>query len=400
VRLLVDDFPVRSSDEELALLARRENFHLRIFNPTRLRRGLIGPAMEMVIYFKELNRRMHNKLMIVDGHWAVVGGRNIGNAYFGLDDKYNFRDLDILVTGPVIRELEKAFDDYWNSDPAFPGECMTGRISARRRRKIERFQEKQLEKDRRFLDRTCYPSGAAEWTDYFRFLPERMVPGVAEYLQDQPVVRGDRGERLETILGGVGNAAEQKAWVVTPYLIPPESLFETVSAATSNGVDVLFLTASMGANNHTIAHSHYKKYRKKLLDAGAELYEFSHEPNAELMEITDIEPVRSKFVALHIKAIVEDGQRVFLGSLNLDPRAMKINTENIMVIDSPPLAAQMKELVERMLAPGNAWRIYTNECGELRWQSGDDVRKRQPSRTAWQRVSDFFFRLLPVENQL
>jgi putative cardiolipin synthase len=156
----------------------------------------------------------------------------------------------------------------------------------------------------------------------------------------------------------------------------------------------------MESNNHTMAHSHYKKYRKKLLDAGAELYEFRGEPSAELRALSDTPPVKSKFISLHTKAFVLDEHWVLLGSLNIDPRSININTEHMLVIDSPRLAAEMLSDYETMIAPENAWAVTRNEKGKLRWTSIDGERSSQPARSYGQRWKDFFWRLMPVESQL
>lgn len=400
VRLMVDDFPIQGSDGRLAMLARAPNFDLRVFNPGRLRRGVIGPAMEMVIYFTELNRRMHNKLMIVDGHWAIVGGRNIGNPYFGLSEKYNFRDLDLLVTGPVLEDVAEAFDEYWNSDPAYPAIHMGGRMSAWRRNRLARAFEERLEQDRALLSQTPFPVEERDWEAKWFALAGRMASGTAEYLHDPPVVRGDRGIRMLYAMPDIGQRAERETLIVTPYLIPPLRLRRSIAETVSRGVEVRILTASMAANNHTVAHSHYKKYRRDLLNTGAQLFEFHHQPRAPIRMLCDTPPVKSRFIALHIKAVVEDRERVYLGSLNLDPRAMEINTENIMVIDSPLLAEQLLGKLEPMLEPGNAWEVRIAETGALEWHSGPIVERLQPARHPWQRVADFFFRLLPIEGLL
>ena len=147
-------------------------------------------------------------------------------------------------------------------------------------------------------------------------------------------------------------------------------------------------------------YSHYKKYRKRLLKAGAELYEFRGQPSPEVREKSNTSPVEADFISLHTKAFVLDDRWVLLGSLNLDPRSIKINTEHMLVIDSPRLAHDLLGQFEIMTHTDNAWHVTLNEKGKLRWQSGDEIRKRQPARGTMQRVSDFFYRWLPIEGQL
>ena len=63
---------------------------------------------------------MHNKLMVADNAAAIVGGRNIGDIYFGVNTTANFRDLDVLAVGPVVHDLSLVFDQYWNSRSTVP----------------------------------------------------------------------------------------------------------------------------------------------------------------------------------------------------------------------------------------------------------------------------------------
>jgi putative cardiolipin synthase len=336
----------------------------------------------------------------VDGRWGIVGGRNIGNPYFGLSSKYNNRDLDLLLTGPIIQDLEIDFDEYWNADAAYPGEHMSKEQAEKKvTKRINHFNEVVLE-DQELLKQTTIPVNRIDWREAFMELPDRMVPGTAESMKDSPEVKGDRGIRLVDQLGEAELESKYLTSVITPYMIPSKELLADLEQTVQEGRMVRFLVPSMESNNHTMAHSHYKKYRKKLLDAGAELYEFRGEPSAELRAFSDTPPVKSKFISLHTKAFVLDEHWVLLGSLNIDPRSININTEHMLVIDSPRLAAEMLSDYEVMIAPENAWAVTRNEKGKLRWTSIDGERSSQPARSYGQRWKDFFWRLMPVESQL
>lgn len=401
VRLLVDDMPKDWSDRGTALVARTPNVQLRRFNPGRVRKGMIGRTFQMSTQFQQLNRRMHNKQLIVDGRWAIVGGRNLGNPYFGLSKKYNNRDLDLLVTGAVIPDMAEDFDEYWNADAAYPGEAMYKEVSEEKTQKIFRQFKEAILKDRELLGQTTIPVEPIDWRAEFDALSERMIRGTAQCLQDSPEVKGDRGIRLVDQLGQVDFEVAHQTSVITPYMIPSDELLGDVEKTTKEeGRKVRFLVPSMESNNHTMAHSHYKKYRKKLLRAGAELYEFQGWPSEELRAFSDTPPIKAEFISLHTKAFALDERWVLLGSLNIDPRSIEINTEHMLVIDSPDLAKQLLADFETMIAPENAWTVTLNEKGNLRWTSRDEVRKRQPARSFGQRWTDFFWRLMPVESQL
>ena len=204
------------------------------------------------------------------------------------------------------------------------------------------------------------------------------------------------------MLGELVEPNHKELTIVTPYLIPVRGgpFLANLTQLSSEGVKIKIITGSMGANNHTAAHSHYKKYRRRILETGAELYEFRHDPSPDMRAISDVTPIHAKFISLHIKVLMGDRKRCFVGSLNLDPRALKINTENGLYIQSAGLSKQLAEHFDALMAPENAWRVYLNEKNKLRWESSLGTVSRQPARSFGQRIADFFFRLLPIEGQL
>ena len=121
VRLLLDDF-YRGGPKDFSIAAadRHPNIEIRLFNPRGIRRGKVLRGLELVIRVAQMKHRMHNKLFVADNQMAIVGGRNIGDVYFGLSDHHNYRDLDVFSTGPVVSEISTSFDTYWNSEWAVP----------------------------------------------------------------------------------------------------------------------------------------------------------------------------------------------------------------------------------------------------------------------------------------
>jgi putative cardiolipin synthase len=398
VRLLVDDIWLAANDEVIAAIDNHPNFDIKIFNPTYSRHAVAG-FLEFMTYFQELNRRMHNKLFIVDNRMAIVGGRNIGNPYFGLSEKYNFRDLDVLTTGPVVEEISTAFDEYWNAELAYPGRLMSDKVSVYDVDLLRQGVKTVLEKEADLL--ASYPMAPRDWSKEMTQLTRRMYSGEGHFLQDDPIVVHGEQLKLIDMLDTLAAPSHEELIMVSPYLIPVGDMLQHLADLNQEGVQVKVLTASMASNNHTAAHSHYKKYRRRILDAGAELYEFRHDPSPAIRNEVDIPPVESNFVSMHVKALVGDRQRCFIGSLNLDPRAMEINTENGLYIESPGLAKELATRFDAMMQPENAWRVYLDkEEQTLRWQSSKGTVDVQPARSFGQRISDFFFRLLPIESQL
>ena len=401
VRLLVDDMPKDWSDDGTAAVARLPNIQLRRFNPGRVRKGAISRMFQMSVNFRTLNRRMHNKQIVVDGTWGMIGGRNLGNPYFGLAKKYNNRDLDLLITGTILPKMAADFDEYWNADATYPGEAMSDSLSDKKIKKIWARYDAAVQEDQALFARTGIPSEPIDWDREFSTLPGQMVMGIAQLMLDSPEVKGDRGVRLVDQINHAAIEIKYQSCLITPYMIPSkDQLANMARDIKEDGRRVRLLVPAMESNNHTVAHSHYKKYRKRLLDAGAELYEFRAQPSAEIRADSDTSPIESDFISLHTKAFALDDHWVMIGSLNVDPRSIQINTEHMLLIDSPALAAQLLSDFETMIAPENSWAVTRNEKGKLRWTSSEGIFKNQPARGFGQRCSDFFWRLMPVESQL
>ena len=121
VRMLLDDVGLDREGPMLDALDAHKNIEVRLFNPFKTREAsTLSKIGQFLIEGRRLNRRMHNKSFIADNSAAIIGGRNIGDDYFDADEETNFRDLDLLAIGPVVREASRVFDDYWNSDAAYP----------------------------------------------------------------------------------------------------------------------------------------------------------------------------------------------------------------------------------------------------------------------------------------
>jgi len=398
VRLLVDDFWLAANDDVIAAIDHYPNFEIKIFNPAYTRHAVAG-WLEFLAYFQQLNRRMHNKLFIVDSRMAIVGGRNIGDAYFGLSEKYNFQDLDVLTLGPVVEEISSAFDQYWNADLAYPGHLMSKIASPEDQEALRVGAQAEIDKHATRLAE--YSLAPRAWSAEMAELPQRMHTGEGHFIQDEPLIIDGETLKLIDMLDTLAAPSHEELIVVSPYLIPVGGMLEDIAELTGEGVDVKILTASMASNNHTAAHSHYKKYRRRILGAGAELYEYRHDPSPPMRDKADVPPAEAKFVSLHVKAMVGDRQRCFIGSLNLDPRALEINTENGLYIESPGLAAELAAAFDTMMHPDNAWQVHFDEVQEmLYWESSAGTVDSQPARSFGQRIADFFFRLLPIESQL
>ncbi len=399
VRLLVDDISlllrdastVRLRDQGAALLDSHPNIQLRLFNPWS-RRSLGGRAGEALADMRRLNQRMHHKMLVVDNRAAIIGGRNIGDEYLGLNGGFNFHDLDVLGIGPVAREASAVFDAFWNSDWVLPAGALDIEVTpatAARARSALKSGLAQLQSLQRF------PVEAQDWTPDIRELEDSLQTGTSEILTDVPAAGEIAQDMIESIRELMASA-RQELLIDNAYIIPYERGIGILRALTDQGVRTRILTNSLASHDVPAVNSHYKKRRRDILQAGAGLYEMRHDA-AIKPEVADTPPVSGKFMGLHSKAMVIDRRWSYIGSMNFDPRSAAINTEMGVVVDSPGLGEQLARLIERDMEPENSWEVQLVEGNKLRWVSSDAVVTRQPARNWWQRVEDVFFMLFPEE---
>ncbi len=394
VRLLVDDFFLTHSDRELSALSSHPNFEVRVFNPNSARRTRTAKAVNFAFNFRKLNRRMHNKLFVVDGQVAILGGRNIGNAYFGLSSSYNFRDLDTLVTGSELPVMLSSFDQYWNSPYAYSGEPLHARGD------WEYFLEFRERIHRAVIADSLsrrVDTGPRDWGPFFEHGAEDVVAGRARYIYDHPTERVDR--RVGGALSEFLAQEQDDVILVTPYLIPDDDVLDGLKDLVDRGTQVRVLVPSMASNNHTVAHSQYRKYRSRLLRKGVELYEYRHQPQGVVPGYIESDLMRARFVSMHMKAMVGGENYAFVGSLNLDSRALRLDTENGLFIESEEYSQRLRGILEPMLSPQQAWLVEHSRLGYV-WTSEVGSSRRQPARSWFQRLADAVYWFLPLRDHL
>lgn len=387
VRLLIDDLLLIGGDRTLVALHQHPNIQLRMFNPRRQRK--LGMAIEYVGRFKQLNSRMHKKLLVADGQAVILGGRNIGDDYFGLNRSYNFHDLDVLAFGPVARQSSDLFDNVWNSPLAVSASELPARVDEHEATKMRAELLHKLESSEALAN---FPVDPQDWTGLLHAVVDQLYFGRSEMVYDR-FENGELKRGMSDSLGRVLRSAEHAVHLINAYIIPGQSFIDAIESMTARGVKIRILTNSLASHDVPAVNSHYKKWRKPIIEAGAELYE--QRPDPAIKALVDTEPVVAKFSGLHIKAFVVDGHRVFIGSMNFDPRSANINTEMGVIIESQSLGKQMQDLAERDMRPENAWRVEIGPRGKLVWVSSDETVTRQPARNAWQRIMDGFFRVFP-----
>ncbi len=405
VRFLLDDNTTAGADPMLVALDSHPNIEVRLFNPFPIRRfrvlGYLGD-------FGRLNRRMHNKSFTADNQATIVGGRNVGDEYFSAGQAMRFIDLDVLATGPVVRDVSADFDRYWTSASSHTlasilGEAAyAGPETVSERASIVEHEPRAREyleavRDSGFLRELLEGRISFEWTDV-RLLSDDPAKGLGKALPEDLLTH-----RLNRVLGG----AERDVKLVTPYFVPTDAGVRALSGLVARGVDVGVLTNSLEATDVVPVHAGYAKYRGELLESGVRLSEMKREASGNGQRDSH-RLAGSSSSSLHAKVFSVDGERLFVGSFNFDPRSVNLNTEMGLLIESPGLARSMAEGIRDML-PEFAYEVRLNEEGDLRWierggvgeaaRPGDDVivHRHEPDAGFWSRVGVWITSRLPVE---
>ena len=396
IRILVDDFGVSGKGGDVLKLDAHPNIEVRNFNPWSTRGNRLGTSTEFLARAYVLNRRMHNKTIIADGRFAVLGGRNIGDRYFGIYDRFVQNDLDVMVAGPAAGEVAATFDDFWNSEHSFL--VASFQYDQRPRAPLATTREEMhssIERDLGAL--AAFPAEPTDWSAYLEELVATFAPARSRLLWESPEILDESRPRLYEDYKELVASARSEVLISSPYFIPDEEFRKLLRDLIARGVRVVVVTNSLATNNHVVAHSGYKRWRRDVLAAGVELYELRADAEALSLYVTP--PGRAKRLGLHTKALVVDGERAFVGSPNVDPRSMVLNTEIGVVADGPELAARVAALITRDISPANAWRVTMDEEGWLTWSNGDEVVRRQPAQGFKQRAIEFLLNLLPIKNQ-
>jgi len=398
VRVLVDDFLITTDGSDVAGIAEHPMIGIRFYNPW-VNRGnrVVSRAFEWLSR-PDLNSRMHNKVLIADNQVAIAGGRNIANEYFGLNPEKNFRDLDVVTVGPVVRDLSLAFDDYWTDDWAYPVQTLVknhpqiDELAELRERVLEIYAE-----EKEAL--TSFPLEPRNWEDELAAMSGEMTFGPGFAVADNPnETRGGTPDQVFMSLGMLVEGIQEELVIISAYFVPGELLIDYFDDLKNRGIRVVVLTNSLGSNNHAIANSQYKKMRRALVESGVELYEMRHD--AFLADEVDTPPVQSQSLVLHSKAVMVDRKRTYIGGLNLSPRGILYNTENGIIIEDDEFAQQLASMLEKDIDPDNSWRVGLDEKERLYWESSAGRVHRQPAQSGWQRAADWFFGLFPLANQI
>lgn len=411
VRILLDDLDTAGKDFGLKSIDTHPNIEIRLYNPFAYRGSR---TVGFVTDLQRVNRRMHNKSVTADNQVTIVGGRNIGDEYFGGNSATQFSDLDVLAVGPIVGEVSNAFDIYWNSAWVVPVSAFNNGATV---------TDSKLEQAR--ADLVSYleehsSSPYAEAVRASRLMQKKSFSqldfswGQAELLYDAPNKAAGTEVTAATHIGpnllNIFEKTQRELIVISPYFVPGKELVEFFGQLVEKGVHVRILTNSLAANDVSLVHAGYMRYRVGLLKNGVDLYEFK-----PLDKVDDQGKKRSwtgsSTASLHAKVFGIDRQLLFVGSFNLDPRSVLHNTEMGVLFESPDLAGQLGDGFDNQLLQ-KAYRLELKETItrdgrttlNLEWiteENGAEVRyDKEPETGFFQRFLTGFYSIFVPENML
>ncbi len=400
VRLLVDDMDARSKHYAFAALAAHPGIDVRMFNPFGSRTGSLRFAFEALGSFSRINRRMHNKTWIVDNRIAIVGGRNLGDEYFGASDEVNFVDLDFVMVGPIVRDASASFDRYWNSPAAYPMRLLdpaavSAEALAQLRLAVADLVPKaathpfaQELRDNDSIQRLIAGDWPMHWTADYRFVADDPSKALGKQ-------HGLAGSQVLAAIAPELQAAQREVLIISPYFVPGKEGTDSMVQQVDRGVSVRVLTNSLAANDVAMVYGGYSQFRPDLLRGGVQLW--------ELKPLAGSGQQRSLFgssgASLHTKALAADSSLVFVGSYNIDPRSTSLNCEQGVLVEDAALAQQLESLFAQESAADRAWAV-TLVGGKLHWSDGQESFDDSPMASGGQKFQAWIARVLPLNSQL
>lgn len=407
VRLLLDDLGTMPGDDVLLAIDSHPNIEVRMFNPAGMRSvRMLGIVADLA----RVNKRMHNKSFTADGQVSIVGGRNIGDEYYGASEGANFADLDVAVIGPVVKQVEDAFDLYWNHAAAIPIASLSQKnmtpeqYAAKRAALVAHHAE---------AEHSEYADAVRD-SEFARQLRNHAITfswGRATIVNDHPdkvlTSSGKTDTHLAPKLREVVDKTKRELFLVSPYFVPGKKGVALLADARQRGLRVVVITNSLASTDGVPVHSGYQRYRKALLEAGVELYELKPTASAKRARrsgglMGSSGAGGSSGASLHAKTFAFDRRIGFIGSYNLDPRSSRLNTEMGVLFDCPELVRRLPEITERDLG-NSAYRVELSG-NRLVWvtrEGGKEVRfDSEPGASRWKRFKVQVLSWLPIEGLL
>lgn len=389
VKMLIDDNGLDSDLSDIIALDSHPNIEVKIFNPYKNRSRLLRYG-EMVLDFKRINHRMHNKLFIVDDIALIIGGRNIADNYFDQNNDMNFVDTDVLFFGKVAKDARDSFSAYWHFHRSIPVALLPFKSSLKKfQNAIEKLKANpQWERYEETISSLIAKYNARGFSVYF---------GNAIYVADKPEkienpsLEKPIGKALQAILKNTRN----NVYVAAAYLVPSKEGMKYFESLLNLGVEVQILTNSLASTDSLVVYGAWERYRNKLIKLGAKVYEYQYYGKGK----SKLKGKMSKSKAsLHSKSIVFDDSITWIGSFNLDPRSLNLNTESVVIFDNVTFAKDLKADLRADMQ--SAWKLSI-QGGKTHWEgehNGEVQNLSYPPNTSiWTRMLKGLSKLLPED---
>ncbi|MFM2642987.1 phospholipase D family protein [Vibrio chagasii] len=387
VRLTLDDLLV-FNEKWLADLANHINIEIRLFNSFDSRQtGWLGRVVDFAGNRATLDHRLHEKYFNVDQQQMILGGRNIGNAYFGYSPKANFFDLDVLLQGDILRPFEDNYDALWDSELLTP---ISEQIKVKYQRDFPHFiKALNRARDKASEPETAIKRSVQQLTpmDFIDVVATPVFDSTKKINDSQPYFRA----RVEHFLKEPLNSAES-VLISTPYVIPTEGRFKTIEALTDKQINVELVTNSSSSNDSAFIPASYEVSREQLLDKGVNILEYKDKA------MNDDHYFHGD-TYYHNKTIVVDRKLTYIGSSNFDPRSDFLNIEFGLFVESEEFALQVEHYINRQ-KDQLFWTVSRNQDNQTEWVSGDQVETTSPNYGAGHTVPDWIIRKLNIELEL
>ncbi len=376
VRILLDDISALARDFGRRAIAAHPGIQVRLFNPFKVAgTSSLLRLGEFIFDSERLNRRMHNKLWVTDNAVAIVGSRNLADEYFSANPSVNFYDIDLLSVGPIVAELSRAFDNYWNSPAAVP---------------MQAFGDMPGAAETEFVRRTLHTRAAScgdappcAWRDEDGWR-EALGSGTVTLTWAPAQLRYDQPDQDKaTLASGIAHGAiddepggastQSELLIISPYFVPSQSGRHHLAQMRERGVRIGVLTNSLASTDSASAHAGYARHRAELLREGIALHELR--PESRLRHRRSHRWGHASPSSLHAKVMVQDRARVIVGSMNQDPRSQLHNTEAWVVIESPEIATELVAIFEEGTEPRHAYKLEQRDAegvNAIRWTTQDE----------------------------
>ncbi len=398
VRLLLDDIGSSLEDIKVSIVDEHPNIEVRLYNPLSLRHEWLKMFSKLG-EFGRINYRMHNKLIVADNRAIITGGRNIGDEYFALSD-IDFQDVDVIGIGPIADAASDSFDNFWNSGIAIPIATLSEESNA----EALADMRARLGSKNRQAEQDPYLKAAAQ-SPFIQAMNSGELDwhwGHAKWFYDDPSKSDPHGDGNEVAFLGRSlvepmKAAESELLLTSAYFVPREGGEDMLLGIRDKGVAVSVLTNSLATTDVLAVHSGYAKSRERLLQGGVKMWELR--PIAGQQERAS--PFLGESLAsLHAKTFVFDRKAVFVGSVNLDARSVKLNTEAGVYIEQPEIAQEMVDLFARWTSEDFAYHLTLNDDDDLEWRAEGKTWTTEPAASRFRRFMSWTLGWLPLEGQL